>query len=290
MSVGELAVGAESNLDVVSVSGMGGVCLGGELVAMSEDEVKSLAGKLSQDERSAMEIASIGSSIVEDVGYLREYFSPVAISNLYTMTATGMVRPEMSLPERVGIPSEEVRLLRARLILEEAIETIRGLGFTIETVSADIKRIESLDDVYFELDQEPVLEQIIDGCNDLIYVAVGTMLACGVADVAHDREVCRANDEKFPGGVAEVNKYGKFQKPFGWRGPDHFRIFDEVDSRINVRLAGERVMEVRRKKRLLDEKVKAAVNAAATGAAMEAAVGCDGDGDGGGCCGGKCGG
>lgn len=277
MSVGELAVGAESNLDVVSVSGMGGVCLGGELVAMPEDEVKSLTGKLSQDEQSAIEINSIGSSIVEDIGYLREYFSPVAISNLYTMTATGQVKPESALPESVSIPSEEVRLLRARLILEEAIETIRGLGFTIETVNSTVQRIESLDDVYFELDQEPVLEQIIDGCNDLIYVAVGTMLACGVADVAHDREVCRANDAKFPGGVATVNEYGKFQKPPGWCGPDHFKIFDEVDSRINVRLAGERVMEVRRKKRLLDEKVKAAVNAAA---------GCDGDG--GGCCGGKC--
>lgn len=287
MSVGELAVGAESNLDVVSVSGIGGVCIGGELVAMSSADVKNLMGNLSQDEHSAMEIASIGSSIVEDVGYLREYFSPVAISNLYTMTATGQVKPEAALPESVSIPSEEVRLLRARLILEEAIETIRGLGFDVCPKDSVLRSpIQDVDDVLFERNYEPVLEQIIDGCNDLIYVAVGTMLACGVADVAHDREVCRANDEKFPGGVATVNEYGKFQKPPGWRGPDHFKIFDEVDSRINVRLAGERVVEVRRKKRLLDEKVKAAIGVADDAASRDGGE-C---GDGGECCGGKCGG
>ena len=43
----------------------------------------------------------------------------------------------------------------------------------------------------------------------------------GVPENIHEEEVCRANNDKFPGGVAILREDGKFLKPEGWCGPDH---------------------------------------------------------------------
>jgi hypothetical protein len=159
-------------------------------------------------------------------------FSNAMVSNLYTMTCTAQVRPNLALPSvPYTAPSEEVRFLRARLILEEATEAISGLGFQFYIVGGK-PVFTSLPD-YIQNDWDTAVEQVIDGCVDTIYVCTGTLAAYGVPDRPHIIEVNRANDSKFPNGVATLNDYGKFQKPPGWVGPDHARIRDSVTNSVS---------------------------------------------------------
>jgi len=148
--------------------------------------------------------------------------STVARSNLYTMGVTSAHDERQVIPEEPGMPSEEVRKLRAQLILEEAIETAEALGFM---VSVSYK--EGAHCIRVEPFFEPDLEKIIDGCCDTNYVCIGTLCALGLEDLPHLEEVNRANDRKFPGGVALTNENGKFQKPEGWQGPDHHQVMKD---------------------------------------------------------------
>lgn len=129
------------------------------------------------------------------------------------------------------IPDEQTRLLRARLILEEALETISALGFTLASGPLVVRSLKVVTKDYSDYPYSPNLEGIIDGCCDLIYVAVGTLWACGVPDVPHMEEVVRANDAKFPNGqgVAHPTVKGKFGKPEGWTPPDHRRWFPKKE-------------------------------------------------------------
>lgn len=154
-------------------------------------------------------------------------FSPAMVSNLYTMTCTSQVDPKQTLPAvPYTVPCEDVRFLRAKLILEEALETISGLGFSVcgDPTSAWVDARPHADDPASWYN----VESVIDGCVDTIYVATGTLAAYGVPDLPHLIEVNRANDAKFPGGKATLNDIGKFQKPDGWVGPDHAMVRDSI--------------------------------------------------------------
>lgn len=159
-------------------------------------------------------------------------FSNAMVSNLYTMTCTAQVNPNLALPSvPYMVPCGEVRYLRAKLILEEAIETISGLGFSVcgDPSSAWVDARTHADDpsAWYNI------ESVIDGCVDTIYVCTGTLAAYGVPDLPHIIEVNRANDSKFPHGQATLNDYGKFQKPPGWVGPDHARVRDSITSSVS---------------------------------------------------------
>ena len=100
--------------------------------------------------------------------------------------------PTMSTPER--------RVLRARLILEEAGETVAAIssGDLIETA---------------------------DGIVDLIYVAIGAALEFGVPLDRVWREVHRSNMAKLGGPTRED---GKVMKPPGWTPPDILRALKQA--------------------------------------------------------------
>lgn len=141
---------------------------------------------------------------------------------------------------RPTTPCERDRLLRAKLIFEEALETIAGLGcrvldFTnnaIEPKSNDI-RIEALSDTEFDL------VDAIDGCVDLIVVATGTLSTIGVDDKPHQLEVDNANLRKIgPGGVCERREDGKLLKPKGWTPPDHVEVLDREHGPHRMRAEG----------------------------------------------------
>lgn len=157
-------------------------------------------------------------------------YSEVAMSNLFTMGATAKVDPRQKLPEGYAIPPEETRILRAKLLMEECLETIAGLGLNVYNPFPGYVRKDDLKYIPgYGTKQEPNLDDIIDGCCDLIYVATGTLLACGAPDLPHLLAVCEANNAKFPGGVATVNADGKYQKPEGWKEPDHAAIRSATD-------------------------------------------------------------
>lgn len=129
------------------------------------------------------------------------------------------------------IPDEPTRKLLAELILEEALETIDSLGFALDTKEGD-GPYDFQDFALLPVYNKAAisLEDVIDGCCDTIYVCIGALVACGVPDLPHLAEVCRANNDKFPGGLAAINvDTGKYLKPEGWVGPQH-----EMVQSINV--------------------------------------------------------
>lgn len=90
-------------------------------------------------------------------------------------------------PEKPTIPSLEVRKLRAKLILEEALETIAALniGVYVEDTDNEMACLQDVSDFTFtEWDgparPSPNLKEILDGCEDLKVVVEGTLAACGL--------------------------------------------------------------------------------------------------------------
>lgn len=166
--------------------------------------------------------------------------SDTARSNLFTMGVCASVDARQKINEPYAIPPAKVRELRARLILEEALETCYALGVVVAEAGNGSHAPQEIaiggltfsasdhPEIQAGAEVEPDLEGIIDGCCDTIYVCVGTLVACGIPDLPHLAEVNRANNDKFPNGVAMFNEHGKFQKPKGWRGPDHAAVREEM--------------------------------------------------------------
>jgi predicted HAD superfamily Cof-like phosphohydrolase len=127
-------------------------------------------------------------------------------------------------PDKPCIPSLEVRKLRAKLILEEALETITALGIGVYVQNQDNEWdcIQDFEDLEFNnLWEEETpegngqvlgqLQEIADGCEDLKVVTEGTLVACGLVqnnnrnysvetpDINKDllfEEVMRSNNSK----------------------------------------------------------------------------------------------
>lgn len=122
-----------------------------------------------------------------------------------------MQKAGQECPEKPTIPSKEIRRLRAKLILEEAIaETIVALGFRIMSTPSGFEIIEVC---------EPSLVDIIDGCIDTRVVTTGTLISCGIKDIIPCQLVDMNNLNKFgPGSYRRED--GKWIKPPGHKPPD----------------------------------------------------------------------
>lgn len=114
------------------------------------------------------------------------------------------------VPDMIGMPSAAVRLLRAQLTYEEAMETIEAMGCYVA-----MDRTVRLDPL-----APPNLAKIVDGCADLSVVLTGTLSACGVPDIPILREVDDANLRKFEGDAHRDPHTGKWIKPSDFRPPD----------------------------------------------------------------------
>lgn len=124
-------------------------------------------------------------------------------------------------PPKPTLPSEEVRKLRARLILEEALETITALGIHVMLDGVSLQQR----DYELVANCEPNLVEIVDGCADISVVTIGTLIACGVPDDPILREVDLNNLAKFgPGGYRDAG--GKWIKPPNHQPPRIGHIID----------------------------------------------------------------
>ena len=133
----------------------------------------------------------------------------------YQRVKTFMEKVGQSTPTEVVVPDERTRLLRARLILEEALETVHALGISVRVKGNPIE----INSCEFTPDKSVDLEGIADGCADISVVTVGTLIAIGIEDEALLREVDEANLRKFgPGSYARED--GKWMKPLDWTPPD----------------------------------------------------------------------
>jgi predicted HAD superfamily Cof-like phosphohydrolase len=127
------------------------------------------------------------------------------------------------LPTVPTIPSDEVRLLRAKLILEEAIETIHALGVTVidECGYAPL-----VDELTFKITGPMDIVEVVDGCCDTIVVTTGTLSAIGVSDEAMQQAIDESNLAKFgPGGHRRDD--GKWIKPPDHKAPDILALLTE---------------------------------------------------------------
>ena len=119
------------------------------------------------------------------------------------------------------VPDSKTRHLRAKLILEECLETIEALGFRV-TVRAEreIRVTLRMDQVTLhETEEGPNLTEIADGCADVSVVVTGTLIACGLPDKQLLSLVDQNNLAKFGPGHS-FNEDGKLIKPPGHKPPD----------------------------------------------------------------------
>jgi len=122
------------------------------------------------------------------------------------------------IPSKPIIPNKEVRELRASLILEECLETIKALGFR---ALFDEKGGFGFLDKY-----EPDMIEVADGCADIKVVTTGTLTAFGIDDDELQNIVDENNLAKFgPGGYRRED--GKWMKPPDHQPPDIARILDQ---------------------------------------------------------------
>ena len=126
-------------------------------------------------------------------------------------------------PTTPQVPDQPTRKLRASLILEEALETIKALGFSVKL--SDGQRVDDGDYHFIEV-QKPDLTEIADGVADISVVAIGTSLACGIDINPVIEEVDQNNLEKFtiPGGYRRPD--GKWVKSPSHEPPKIKEIID----------------------------------------------------------------
>ena len=107
-------------------------------------------------------------------------------------------------PEEPTQLSEQVSILRAKLILEECLETIRaGLGVQIDIFSdgnyledLNAKMVSSGKSIQFRKFKDTDLVELLDGISDCMVVCEGTAVAAGVDSENIHRLVLDANDSK----------------------------------------------------------------------------------------------
>src|SRR5579871_3467303 len=111
---------------------------------------------------------------------------------------TLMTQFEQEVRVAPELPDAATRLLRARLVFEEALEFVKGCGCTIQLTAASGAVAEVIDEikVVSNGNAAPDLVEYVDGCIDQLVVTYGALNAAGVrAQPAWD-EVQRSNMSK----------------------------------------------------------------------------------------------
>ncbi|PIQ63942.1 MAG: hypothetical protein COV99_00105 [Bacteroidetes bacterium CG12_big_fil_rev_8_21_14_0_65_60_17] len=132
-----------------------------------------------------------------------------------------MQKAGQDTPEGAVRPPDETRVLRAKLILEEALETVEALGVRVASKGAPLTE----EGLSYEADDAFDLEMVVDGCADISVVTIGTLIAIGVDDEPVLEEVDEANLRKFADGGYR-REDGKWMKPAAWQAPDIMAAID----------------------------------------------------------------
>jgi predicted HAD superfamily Cof-like phosphohydrolase len=129
----------------------------------------------------------------------------------YSMTAkpyqpqkdivTLMKQFEQEVKDSPELPDPATRLLRARLVFEEALEFVRACGCTVvqsSNGSSEVEQTTVIDDIAVHLDPNgtPDLVEYVDGCVDQLVVTYGALNAAGIQAQSAWDEVQRSNMSK----------------------------------------------------------------------------------------------
>lgn len=131
-----------------------------------------------------------------------------------------MMKAGQAVPLIPIIPDLETRKLRANIILEEALETIKGLGFEVN---------QTMPDGELEVEEAftPDIIEVVDGCADISVVTIGTLSAFGVKDAPILEAVDLNNLGKFGPGSYRRESDGKWMKPPGFKPADIMGLLKE---------------------------------------------------------------
>jgi predicted HAD superfamily Cof-like phosphohydrolase len=167
------------------------------------------------------------------------------LQNAYQAVKNWMAKFEQATPEKPTIPPVEVRMLSAKLMLEECLETIvYGLALDATLNEPDDVCYKYLEDVlnalkegkfkFFEdARRTPNLVAIQDGCSDLHVVTLGTEVTCGLNAEPAFNEVMRSNDSKMWTDKEVADRFlggnlGAVASPIGFRITVDFGEFSAV--------------------------------------------------------------
>lgn len=132
-------------------------------------------------------------------------------------------------PSTPTMPDAETRALRVRLLLEEVLEYARASGVRVRSLGNGTGAIEVLVDRH----ADPDLAAMAHEATDVLYVAVGTLVAMGAPVDACFTEVSAANLLKAPGGKVQRRADGKVLKPEGWQPADVGAVLERcADSHV----------------------------------------------------------
>jgi predicted HAD superfamily Cof-like phosphohydrolase len=114
---------------------------------------------------------------------------------------TLMQQYNQQVKESPELPDPETRLLRARLVFEEALEFVKGCGCTVTMTIAGLHGEEEtavIDDISVVPDpnRAPDFVEYVDGCIDQLVVTYGALNAAGVKVQPAWDEVQRSNMSK----------------------------------------------------------------------------------------------
>jgi predicted HAD superfamily Cof-like phosphohydrolase len=96
------------------------------------------------------------------------------------------------------LPDEATRLLRARLVFEEALEFVRACGCTVARAESGDAKTAVIDEISVVVDanSSPDFTEYVDGCIDQLVVTYGALNAAGVKAQSAWDEVQRSNMSK----------------------------------------------------------------------------------------------
>jgi len=111
---------------------------------------------------------------------------------------TLMTQFNQQVKESPEMPDPATRLLRARLVFEEALEFVKGCGGTVTMTDAEGIETVVIDEIRVISDASgvPDLVEYVDGCVDQLVVTYGALNAAGIKVEPAWDEVQRSNMSK----------------------------------------------------------------------------------------------
>lgn len=136
-----------------------------------------------------------------------------------------MVGVGQNVPDKPTEPSNDQKILRTRLLVEEVLEFAEAAGVSIYTLGPDGIEILKMENLTFDVTGPTDFVEIADACADINYVSYGAAITYGIDLDPVEAEVQKTNLAKIPGGYKDEN--GKWCKPKGWVAPDIKSIIEK---------------------------------------------------------------
>jgi predicted HAD superfamily Cof-like phosphohydrolase len=114
-----------------------------------------------------------------------------------------MENAQENLPSFPTIPNADVRRLCARLILEEALETVNAMGIQA-SLTANSHGMLRIEDIYFKDTGEVDQKEVGNGLADTEFVLHWGANQFGLDHQPFFDEVCRSNETKFDWKSSEI--------------------------------------------------------------------------------------